>query len=171
MTALRPLFPLLACGSIALAACQDNQPHVFHAPPPRTPAASPAVTTSSSPEVPFGTTGAEARITAVVDGATGGPVALTDLRGKVSIITLVARGPGRPGSESARVELAMDGPRDTTLVLAIDAPAPTIVAHVFQLDVGHDFPSGAYTLTARIVAGGQTLTSSVPMHVVVGRQR
>jgi hypothetical protein len=170
MIASRSLAALLAVCPLALLACRDNQPHVFRAPAPKISSGSPAVAASSSAEVPLGTTGPEARITLVVDGVTGGPIALTDLRGSVAVTAIVARGPGRPASESARVELALIGPKDTTLVLKLDAPAPIIVAHAFQFDVGRgrEIRPGAYTLYARIVAGGRVLATSAPIYVVVG---
>jgi hypothetical protein len=168
---VRPLPALLVLAPATLLACHDDRPHVFQAPAPQVATGSPAVAVPSSPEVPLGTTGPEARITLVVDEATGQPVALTDLRGSVAVMTLAARGPGRPLSESGRLDLVVNGPKDTILVLPLNAPAPTIVAHMFQLDVGRDFRPGPYTLTARIAAGGRLLASSPPLHVVVGGPR
>ena len=164
---VRPLRFTVPIPLIILLACHDDRPHVFRAPPPAAPRPE-VIAMPSAPEVQIGTHGAEARITAVLDAATGTPIALTNISHTIELMTLVARGPARPVSESARVELVMHGTEEATQTLALDAPAPTIVAHTFTVPVAGDgrtgLRAGRYTALVRIVAGdGQVLASSVPL--------
>ena len=112
----------------------------------------------------------------VVDAATGEPIALTKVAASFSVVTIVARGPGvwSPGPDS-RVELRLRGMRDTTLVLALEDPAPVIVAHKFDVAVRGDghagLPPGNYTVQVRLVMkGSRSLAESVPIHLVVADQ-
>jgi hypothetical protein len=170
---VRRLCPALWAGLFALLACHDERanPHAYaSAPPPA--AARGSAATPSVPEPPMGTKGGDARITAVVDAATGTPAALTDVTASIDVMTIVARGPGRPHSERARVELVVRGTRDTTLVLELEAPAPTIVAHSFHLDVAGSnrdgIRPGRYAMHVRIIGGdGHAIAVSLPLYVEV----
>ena len=153
---------------IVLLACHDDRPHVFQTPPHA--AQRPGVAAPSAPELQIGTNGAEARITAVLDAATGAPVALTGISLPIEVMTLAARGPGRPPSESARVELVMHGAEEAMQTLALYAPAPMIVAHAFAVPVAGDgrtgLRAGRYTVQVRIVGGkGDVLATSVPLYL------
>ena len=169
-----PPLPLAVC--VALA-CHDDRPHVYQAPPP--PTARPAAEVPRDREAPavaeaqIGTVGAEARILAVRDAATGNPVALTSIAQPIEVLTLVARGPGRPASETARIQLVMHGPEEAEQTLVLDAPAPAIVAHAFLVPIAGDgrtgLRAGRYTLQVRIVGGdGVVLASSGPVYVQAG---
>lgn len=155
-----------------LVACRDEQPssHVYSSPPPRPPKVAAGAASPNAPEGPIGAEGAEARIIAVFDAATGSPIALNTISGPIEVMTLVARGPGRPPSENARVELVLHGGEEAIQTLALDAPAPTIVAHSFSVPVAGDgrtgLRAGRYTVQVRIVGGdGRVLASSVPLYV------
>ena len=159
-----------------LLACHDDRPHVFQAPPrPSTrPAASAgsAKSPSPAPNVQIGTFGAEARITAVRDASTGTPVLLTDVTEPMEVETLVARGPGRPLNEGGRVELVLHGAEEASQTLVLDAPAPTIVAHVFTVPVAADgrtgLRAGRYMIEVRIHGGdGRLLATSAPLHLEI----
>ena len=155
-------------------ACRDDRPHVFQAPPPR---ASPAKATTptaavvpSAPEVQIGTFGAEARITGVLDAATGRPIALNEISQPMHVMTLAARGPGRPQSESVKLQLVMHGAEEAEQTLVLDAPASTIIAHAFMVPVAGDgrtgLRPGRYTIEVRIIGGdGRVLASSLPRYV------
>lgn len=165
------IFPLAL---FALLACHDDRPHVFQSPPPAAPRPA-VVAVPSAPEVQIGTNGAEARITAVLDAATGAPVALTNISQPIEVMTLVARGPRRPPNESARVELVMHGTEEAMQTLALGAPAPTIVAHSFSVPVAGDgrtgLRPGRYTVQVRIVGGdGRVLASSAPRYLELRAQ-
>ena len=163
------LFPLLAL-LLTLAACHDDKPHVFQSPAPR-PATTGrvAATNPSVPDAPLGSF-ADARITSIVDAATGMPVPLTDISRAIEVMTGSARGPTRPASESARVELMMHGVTEARQTLVLPAPASTIVAHAFSIPAVSDTRSGLiagrYTLQVRIIGGDWTvLATSVPLHI------
>ena len=166
---MRPLRFTRAVPLLFLFACRDSRPHVFQAPPPKAPRPHVA-DVPSAPEVQIGTFGPDARITAVLDAATGAPIALTNITQPIQVMTLVARGPRRPVSESARVELVMQGAEEAVQTLALHAPAPTIVAHIFSVPVAGDgrtgLRAGRYTMHVRIADGeGRVLASSVPLHI------
>ena len=159
-----------------LLACHDDRPHVFQAPP--RPSARPAASAGASsgpfptPNVQIGTFGAEARITAVRDASTGAPILLTNITEPMEVETLVARGPGRPLTEGGRVELVLHGAEEASQTLVLDAPAPTIVAHVFTVPVAADgrtgLRGGRYTIEVRIHGGdGRLLATSVPLHLEI----
>ena len=159
-----------------LLACHDDRPHVFQAPP--RPAARPTASAGSSlspspsPNVQIGTFGAEARITAVRDASTGAPILLTNITEPIEVETLVARGPGRPLNEGGRVELVLHGAEEASQTLVLDAPAPTIVAHIFTVPVAADgrtgLRAGHYTIDVSIRGGdGRLLATSVPLHLEI----
>jgi hypothetical protein len=167
-------FPLAL---FALVACHDERPspHVYSSPPPTPPKVAAGPATPRGPEVQIGTTGAEARITAVVDAATGAPIALTNISQPIEVMTLVARGPGRPPSENARVDLLMHGTEEAMQTLVLDAPASTIVAHSFSVPVAGNgrtgLRAGRYTVQVRIVGGdGRVLASSAPIYLELRAQ-
>ena len=120
----------------------------------------------------IGTFGAEARISAIRYASTGTPVVLTDITEPIEVETLVARGPGRPANEGGRVELALHGTEEVSQTLVLDAPAPTIVAHVFAVPVAADgrtgLRSGRYTIDVSIRGGdGRLLATSTPLYLEV----
>ena len=164
--ALFPLSVLL----LPLAACHDDKPHVFQSPAPRpVTTGRVAAANASVPDAPVGSF-ADARITSIVDAATGVPVSLTDISRAIEVMTVSARGPYRPASESARIELLMHGVAEAVQVLALPAPASTIVAHAFSIpavsDAGSGLSAGRYTLQVRIIGGdGAVLATSVPLHI------
>lgn len=133
---------VLVCG-VAVAACAEREQHVFRAPPTRSPGAPPPRTPAAAPGVPgdaavpapgpIGSGGPAARITAVRDAATGGPVSLAGVPDSIDVVTVVAAGPQGSGAGAARIELTVH--RGEELVLRHDPPAPlpTVVAHVFRL--------------------------------------
>ncbi len=121
------------------------------------------------PDAPLGSF-ADARITSIMDAATGAPVPLTDISRAIEVMTVSARGPHRPASESARVELLMRGVVEATQTLVLPAPASTIVAHAFSIpaasDAGSGLRAGRYTLQVRLIGGdGTVLATSVPLHI------
>ncbi|CAN5915454.1 hypothetical protein BH11GEM1_BH11GEM1_00790 [soil metagenome] len=159
-----------------LLACHDDRPHVFQAPPSAVarPVVSPAAPPASPPipAVQIGTFGAEARISAIRYASTGAPVVLTDITEPIEVETLVARGPGRPPHEGGRVELALHGTDEVSQTLVLDAPAPTIVAHVFTVPVAADgrtgLRSGRYTVDVSIRGGdGRLLATSAPLYLEI----
>ena len=163
------LFPLLAL-VLALAACHDDKPHVFQAPAPR-PATTGRVAAESPsvPDLPVGSF-ADARITSILDAATGVPVPLTGISRAIEVMTVSARGARRPAGESARIELLMHGVAEAVQTLVLPAPASTIVAHAFTIpavsDAGSGLRAGRYTLQVRIIGGdGTVLATSVPLHI------
>ena len=159
-----------------LLACHDDRPHVFQAPPSSVarPVASPGALQASPPIPPvqIGTFGAEARISAIRYASTGAPVALTDITEPIEVETLVARGPGRPPNEGGRVELTLHGTDEVSQTLVLDAPAPTIVAHVFAVPVAADgrtgLRSGRYTIEVSLRGGdGRLLATSTPLYLEI----
>ena len=124
------------------------------------------------PEVQIGTNGAEARVTAVRDAATGAPVLLTNITGPIVVETLVARGPARPPNEGGRLDLALHGAEEASQTLVLDAPAPTIVAHAFTVPVAGDgrtgLGAGRYAVSVSIRGGdGRVLATSVPLYLEI----
>jgi hypothetical protein len=164
---LRHSFFAVLVALFVVVACHDDRPHVFQSAPPQAPRA-PVNETPTAPEAPTGTF-ADARITSVADAATGAPVVLTSITRPITVMTVSARGPGRPQSESARVELIMRGTTEATQALALAAPASSVVAHPFTIPAGDPragLPTGRYTLQVRIVGGdGRVLATSVPLHI------
>ena len=166
-------------------ACRERggAKHVFQAPPPPgVPAgsAAPATTgmqSTGSAEAPLGAAGPEAKILAFADAATGAPVSMNGLTDGVDVLTVVATGPDVRGHGAARVRLELRGAKDTMLVLALDRPAPSIVAHAFRLhcasratDAG--LPPGNYSM--RVILGardGHEIAASVPMFLTVAKPR
>ncbi len=168
-TALRVL-----CLAALFAACRDDgsKTHVYRAPRPVQAPPPVVVDAPPAPDVPIGTHGADARITAVTDAATGAPVALTDIRVDFSVLTLVARGPGHWAPDrNARIELVVDGPTDTAFVLPL-APNPSvIIAHAFVVPVARDggagLRAGNYSAHVQLVMRGrQALAMSTPIYFV-----
>jgi hypothetical protein len=159
-----------------LAACRDegSSSHVYRAPAPAAPR--PVVVASPpAPELPVGLMGPEARITGVSDAATGAPVSLSGINGAFSVMTLVSRGPWEWTPDAgARIEFVIDGPTDTTLVLALTPPASVLVAHAFTVPVrragGTGLRSGNYSAHVRLVMrGNESRAESTPIYFVVNR--
>ena len=126
-----------------------------------------------APEVPFGSTAPEARITAVATAATGTPVALGNIVVPFRVTTLVARGPGNwnPGSD-ARIELVFTGTHRATFSRPLEHPAPAIIAHVFSVPLAAQSPDGLepglYEMRVRLVMrDSAAIASSVPLSIVV----
>jgi hypothetical protein len=160
---------LPAVALFVLIACRDDKKHVFQAPAPAAAVVPPQViAVPGAPEAPTGTF-ADARITWIADADNGGPVELMNITRPISVMTVTARGPSRPASESARIELLMRGASDATQVLALPAPASSVVAHAFTIpagDAGAGLRPGRYTLQVRIIGGdGHVLATSVPLHI------
>ena len=70
------------------------------------------------------------------------------------------------------MELILHGAEEASQTLALDAPAPTIVAHAFTVPVAGDgrtgLRAGHYTIEVHVLGGnGQVLASSVPLHVEI----
>jgi len=150
--------------SFVSVGCDQPSKHVYSSPPP--PAKLPAGTTpalSTSPEIPFGTMGAGAKIVAVADAATGAPVALGSITDSVDVLTLVAFGPAEwTAREGGRVELEVRSSSfDTTLVRVLGAPAPSIAAHTFRLSA---LKEGRYSSVVRLrMTSGHVLAATVPL--------
>jgi hypothetical protein len=157
---------------IALVACHDERPspHVFASPPPPSPKAAGAPATPSAPELPIGTTAPDARLVSISDAATGAPVALGSIADSVDVLTLVSFGPNSERwRNGGHVELRVrNGSMDTTLVLQLDSPAPSVVAHAFRVA---GLKIGRYTSVVRLRAGtGRVIAESTPLYLeVVGR--
>jgi hypothetical protein len=173
---LRPA-PIAAL-SLALAlGCTDGGPqqHVFIGTPPRPtpPAAATVVTVPAQvPEAPLGSFGPAARITGVLDAATGRPATLTAVTDSVDLVTVAARGQATSRSEAMQLRLTLSGPRETTLVLRVAPPTPAITAHPFRIVLadgagGPGLADGHYRVQARIVLGGRTLATSMPIFLTV----
>ena len=173
---VRPLLHTVPALGLLLA-CHDERPHVFQA-PPRPSAVQPAVSAGATPDSPpspvvqIGTFGAEARITAVRNASTGAAIPLTGITMPIEVETIVARGPGRPLNEGGRIELVLHGSEEASQTLVLDAPAPTIVAHVFTVPVAGDgrtgLRAGHYTVEVVIRGGdGRLLATSVPLHLEI----
>ena len=109
---------------------------------------------------------ATARLVAITDAATGKPVALGSVSDSIDVLTLVAFGPGEQASrQGGRVELVVRGSTDTTLMLPLSAPAPSVVAHAFRIA---GLRSARYTAVVRLrSSSGQPLAESIPMHFEV----
>jgi hypothetical protein len=155
--------------SVLVLACHDERPdsHVYSAPPPRP---SPVAVTPAAPtpDVPLGTSGPGASITSVLDAATGAPVALNDARGTIDVMALAALGPGDwSASDEVRVELAVRGTRDTTLLLKLGPRPSTVVAHPFRLSLGA-LGAGHYSFRLRLLLDRTTLlVESAPVFLLV----
>jgi hypothetical protein len=157
---------------IALVACHDERPspHVYGSPPPTSPRAAATAASMSAPELPIGTIGPGARLVSISDAATGIPVALGSIADSVDVLTLVAFGPNSgPWRKGGHVELVVrGGTMDTTLVLRLDSPAPSIVAHTFRVA---GLKSGRYTSVVRLRAStGRVIAESVPLYLEVVRR-
>jgi hypothetical protein len=154
---------------VLVLACHDERPnsHVYSAPPPR-PASVAVPTTTPTPDLPLGTSGPGASITSVLDAATGAPVALNNARGTVDVMALAALGPGDwSASDEVRVELAVRGTRDTTLLLELGPHPSTVVAHPFRLSLGA-LGAGRYSFTLRLLLDRKTLlVESAPVFIMV----
>jgi hypothetical protein len=106
----------------------------------------------------------------IADAATGAPVAMGSIADSVDVLTLVAFGPSSgPWRNGGQVELVLRGSTmDTTLVLRLDSPAPSLVAHTFRVA---RLKIGRFTSVVRLRAStGQVLAESTPLYLeVVGR--
>ena len=163
----RGLVPVFAV--IALIACHDERPskHVYGSPPPQSPR---VAATPAAPELPIGTIGPGARLVSISDAATGAPVGLGSIADSVDVLTLVAFGPNSGSSRNGgRVELVVrGGTMDTTLVLRLESPAPSIVAHTFRVA---GLKSGRYTSVVRLRAStGRVIAESIPLYLEVVRR-
>jgi hypothetical protein len=163
----RGLVPVFAL--IALIACHDERPskHVYGSPPSQSPR---VAATPAPPELPIGTIGPGAQLVSVSDAATGAPVGLSNIADSVDVLTLVAFGPHSvsPRNEG-RVELAVHGASlDTTLVLRLESPAPSLVAHTFRVA---GLKSGRYTSVVLLRAStGRVIAESIPLYLEVVRR-
>jgi len=159
----------------ALLSCRDETRarHVYRAAPPV--AAPPITAVTSAPDIPIGALGPGARIEGVTAVATGTPMALDAVTASINVLTLAARGPHRSRIERATLLLALRGTSDTTLSLILDVPAPSIIAHAFRIPVRTDgtlgLRTGRYTAQVHLVAGGDTIASSIPLHLTVRAPR
>lgn len=157
---------------IALIACHDERPspHVYSSPPPPSPKVAATPASATAPELPIGTIGPGARLLSVSDAATGAPVALGNIADSVDVLTLVAFGPNSgPWRNGGHVELVVrGGSMDTTLVLRLDSPAPSVVAHTFRIA---GLKIGRYMSVVRLRAStGRVIAESTPVYLeMVGR--
>ena len=169
MSRLRAVPPLLLS---LLVACHDEQPrtHVYRSPPPVT---SPVtaqvkapVRASTGPEIPIGTKGASARLVSIADAASGAPVPLFGITDSVDVLTIVALGPHAEPAPAVRIELVLRGTAmDTTLVLQLAAPAPSVIAHAFRVS---GLKEGRYTCVVRLLtSGGRVLAESIATYLEV----
>ena len=160
---------------ILLAACRDRgaETHVYRAPRPVTTPPAPVVYTPPAPDLPIGTNGPEARVTAVTNLATGSPAPLANIVAPLNVFVLVALGPvGWDPDAHARIELIVDGPTDSTFVLPLTPPAPVIVAHAFAIPLvragGAGLRSGDYSAYVRLVMrDSATHAMSAPFYFTV----
>lgn len=163
---------------LALAlGCTDGGPqqHVFHGAPPL-PKQAPAPTMVTVPaevlEAPIGSFGPAARITGVLDAATGQPATLTAVTDSLDLMTVAARGSATSRSEAMQIRLTLSGPRDTTLVVRVAPPTPAVTAHPFRVVLADGagrpgLPGGHYEVRARVMLGGRTLATSMPIFLTV----
>ncbi|MEP6730749.1 MAG: hypothetical protein ABJE10_08930 [bacterium] len=153
---------------LALLACRDEPraTHVYSSPAPVPKRVTPAAT-PSAPELPIGTRAPGAQLLAISDAATGAPVALGDIADSIDVMTVVAFGPTLISREGGRVELTLrGGTMDTTLVLPLHPPAPSVVAHVFRLA---GLRQGRYGCVVRLrLRDGRLLAESIPLYIEVG---
>jgi hypothetical protein len=157
---------------LALAACHDDRPHVFQAPPPRkAPAGAPA--TPVLPEIEFGSIGPAARVDRVVAQSTGAPMALSHVDATFLVMTMAARGPGAWYPDNrARLELVFTGPKTARFVRKLEHPAPVLIAHNFEVPTARDapdgLPAGNYQMTVRLVMRDTTaIAQSAPVFLTV----
>lgn len=161
---------------VLCVACHDDRtPHVYHAPAPA-PSAIPAIPVAPSlPEIAFGSTAADARITSVADAATGFPVPLTNLPDSVVIMTMVARGPAWTATEPLEVQLVLQGACDGVMAARFPAPAPVVIAHQFRLSADRIAAmcarGGESKAHVTLVGSKGRLASSVPLDVALARPR
>ena len=153
--------------ALLVVACHDERPspHVYASPPPRT---APAVAGVSAPELPLGAKGPGAQITSVLDAATGTPASLGAAKGTLSVLGVVALGPGNWGDGAdMRMDLAVRGTRELTIAHALGSPAPKVVAHAFELPVD-SLGAGTYSIRVRLLrAGSRVVVESVPVFLTV----
>jgi hypothetical protein len=129
--------------------------------------------TTGSAEAVLGTAGPDAKILAFASAATGAPVSLDELVDSVDVLTLVARGPDERGLGASEVRLELHGAKDTTLVLRLERPAPSIVAHAFRLHGaarvdGARLAAGHYEMRVALGANdGRTIAASAPLYFTV----
>ena len=129
----------------------------------------------SLPEIAFGSTAADARITSVADAATGFPVPLTNLADSVVIMAVFAPGPAWTATEPLELQLVFGGACEGVMAARFPAPAPVLIAHQFRLS--------ADRIAAMCARGGESkahlvlmgskgrLASSVPLDVTLARPR
>lgn len=159
--------------ALLLCACHDDGPHTFHTPAPA-PARTPVSAPQPAPlELPLGTNGPEARILTVVDSATGAPITLTDIAAPFSVMTIVARGPGRwQPDASARIELELRGLSHAVLALPLTEPTPVIIAHAFSVgrsdSAGSGLRAGNYVVQVKLVMReSNPLAASLPIYLTL----
>lgn len=126
------------------------------------------------PDVPFGSTGADARISAVSDAATGAPTALGNARDSIIVMATFARGPAWSSTESLEVKLVLTGACPGIVVAAFPAPAPVVIAHQFRItasDIAAWCTRDGVTLARAVLLGrnARPLAASVPMGLTIRR--
>ena len=105
-----------------------------------------------------------AQIVSVYDPTTGAAVALDALPALFAIQAIAVRGPSqRAPTGASRLELYFDGSRDTTLVLPLDAPVPSVVAHSFEV---RGLAPGRYGVSVQLVDALGIAVRSTPMRAV-----
>lgn len=127
---------------------------------------------ATAPIGPIGSRGPESRITGVVDAATGQPVSLTGISGAFQVMAVVARGRNDfPPGAVVHVDMVIRGPTDTTIAAHPGSPAPSIIAHVFDIPVARagqpGLKRGDYSATVRLVIDDRPLVSSPPIYWTV----
>ena len=106
-----------------------------------------------------------AQIVSVYDPTTGAAVALDALPALFAMQAIAVRGPTQPPPTGAsRLELYFDGSRDTTLVLPLDAPVPSVVAHSFEI---RGLSPGRYGVSVQLVDALGIAVRSTPVRVEV----
>ncbi|MEO7769557.1 MAG: hypothetical protein ABIX19_00920 [Gemmatimonadaceae bacterium] len=118
--------------------------------------------------LPLGTKGPGAEITSVVDASTGTPAPLTAATGTLSVLGVVALGPGNwREAADLQMQLAVRGRRDTTLVLALGSPPPVMMAHAFEVAVDR-LGAGNYSMRVRLVGrSSRVVAESGPVFMTV----
>ncbi|MDB4913172.1 MAG: hypothetical protein JWM95_816 [Gemmatimonadetes bacterium] len=152
--------------------CRDNQRHVFQAPRPPAPSGCASASVAAAPDVPIGSAGPEARITAVADAATGAPVTLSAIPATFQVLSIVARGKyDFPPNAVVYVDIAIRGRMDTTMAVHFGSPAPSIMAHAFEVPVARagqpGLVPGSYSAQVRLMVNERPLVSSAPIYFTV----
>lgn len=108
----------------------------------------------------------------MTDADTGVPASLTNISTTFQVMSVVARGKyDYPPGALVYIDVAVRGTNDTTIAFYMGSPAPSIIAHSFEVPVARGgqpgLRAGSYSARVRLMVNERPMVSSAPIYFTV----